>query len=322
MGYSKRRLVKMSEEAKLKILHRALGASYTNSKETLFHCPKCDHHKKKLSVNLEKNVFKCWVCDWSGRDIYRIVRRYADYESRKEWKRFSQEVEISNFADVLFSPPEVEVEQVVDLPSEFVSLANKKLPKTAIYPINYLESRGVKKSDIIKWKIGYCSTGKYAGRVIVPSFGSTGQPNYFVSRSYDNNWKKYLNPTAGKNIIFNELYLDFDEDLVIVEGVFDALVCGDNAVPLLGSTLTEGHPLFEKIVQNDTPVYLALDHDASKKSDKIALLFLKYDIEVHQIDTADFADVGEMSKEQFLHKKSKAVFLSHDNYLYNRISGL
>ena len=158
--------------------------------------------------------------------------------------------EINNFADVLFSPPEVEVEQVVDLPSEFVSLANKKLPKTAIYPINYLESRGVKKSDIIKWKIGYCSTGKYAGRVIVPSFGSTGQPNYFVSRSYDNNWKKYLNPTAGKNIIFNELYLDFDEDLVIVEGVFDALVCGDNAVPLLGSTLTEGHPLFEKIVQH------------------------------------------------------------------------
>ena len=62
--------------------------------------------------------------------------------------------------------------------------------------------------------------------------------NYFVTRTYDNDWRKYLNPKASRDIVFNHLYLDFDEPLTIVEGVFDAIKAGENSVPLLGSTIT------------------------------------------------------------------------------------
>lgn len=313
----------MSIDNKLKILKKVLGQCYSKTDEHLFFCPKCDHHKKKLSVNVKKNVFKCWVCDWSGKNLYRIVRNYGDVNSRYEWRSITEETEIENFHDKLFSKNSVvKVKNNLTLPNEFVSLANKSLPKTSANPINYLESRGLTREDIIKWKIGYCTTGKYASRIVFPSFDEEGDLNYFVTRAYDDNWRKYLNPSSKKDIIFNRLYLDFSKDMVLVEGVFDAVIAGDNSVPLLGSTLTERSKLFYEIVKNDTPIYLALDPDARRKADKIIKLLLKYDVQIHDIDVSPYGDVGEMTKKEFLKRKHSAEVLTLDDYLLSRIKGI
>jgi len=320
LGDCTRGLVRLSEERKVKLLKRVLGGFFNKGSEYLFQCPKCDHHKRKLSINLDKEAFKCWVCDWSGRNIYRIIRQFGTTDDKYEWKSFNQQIEIEKFADKLFGPKENERQAEISLPNAFISLANKNLPTTSIYPLNYLKSRRIGKKDIIKWKIGYCPKGKYGGRVIIPSFDDKGEINFFVTRSYDRNWKKYMNPEVSKDIIFNHPYIDFDEDLVLVEGVFDAIKAGDNSVPLLGSTLTEHSKLFGEIIKNDTPIYLALDPDAIKKTNKLISLFLKYDVETHLIEVSPFNDVGEMKKTEFLERKKSALFLSSDNYLVNRIS--
>ena len=312
----------MSEQRKVAILKNTLGNFYNKGDEYLFHCPKCDHHKRKLSVNLGKGVFKCWVCDWSGRNIYRIIRRYGSTDARYEWKSFSDQIEIESFSEKMFGKSDVVRKSTLELPKSFVSLTSKNLSNTSTIPLNYLNSRGITKEDILKWKIGYCPTGKYAGRVVIPSFDIDGDLNYFVTRAYDNDWKKYLNPRASRDIVFNHLYLDFDEPLTIVEGVFDAIKAGDNSVPLLGSTLTEGSFFFQELVKNDTPVYLALDPDAERKSNKLINLLLKYDIEVNKINVAPFDDVGEMTKREFEDRKQSAVFLDSDNYLLSRIVGI
>ena len=312
----------MSREKKLKILNTILGSPHVKGVEALYHCPSCDHHKKKLSINIDKNVFKCWVCDWSGKNIYRVVRSYGSLDDRYKWRSFQQELEIENFSDKLFGSSPHSSEQQVALPKEFVSLANKKLPTTSLYALNYLKSRGISKKTIIKWKIGYCSSGLYGGRVLIPSFNKNGDVNYFVSRAYDRSWKKYMNPDISKDIIFNYPYLDFDEDMIIVEGVFDAMKAGDNSVPLLGSTLNENSKLFSKIVKNDTPVYLALDPDAHKKTNKLVSLFLKYDVEVRLVNVAPFSDVGEMTNEEFMARKQTAVLLNNENYLLSKIMGI
>ena len=312
----------MSEERKLEILNETLGDYYASSKEFLFYCPRCEHHKKKLSVNFEKDAFKCWVCDWSGHGLYKLVRRYGTSSQRSEWKSFSGQVEIENFSKFLFEKEEEKKEQILKLPKEFISLANKKLPPTAAYAMNYLTSRGLNKSDIIRWKIGYCAEGEYSSRIIVPSFGLSGGVNYFMARSYARDWKKYKNPHASKDIVFNHLYLDFDEDLILVEGVFDAIVAGENSVPILGSTLREDHVLFQEIVKNDTPVYLALDQDADVKAMSIIQKLIKYDVEVYKINTSPFKDVGEMSKKAFLERKQSAEFINSSNYLLRKIRAI
>lgn len=288
--------------------------------EHLFTCPQCDHEKRKLSVNVDKNVFKCWVCDWSGKNIYRIVKRYGSTDNRYEWRSFVEQIEIENFSDKLFSPALKKETTKLTLPREFISLANKNLPNTSLYPLNYLKSRGIDKNNIIKWKMGYCPTGKYAGRILIPSFDEEGEVNYFVTRSYDNDWRKYVNPDVSRDIVFNYPYVDFDEDVTIVEGVFDAIKAGTNSIPILGSTLNENSNLFYEIVKNDTCVYLALDPDAIKKTNRIIDLLLRHDIETYFIDASPYADIGEMSFEQFLERKQRAVLLDSNNYLLSRIT--
>ena len=299
----------MSEGKKLRILKNILGNFQHSSDEYLFYCPSCNHHKKKLSVNLDKNVFKCWICDFSGNSIRRLIRKFGDYVALSKWSELTDEVDLGSFSSNLFEEEkEVEINRL-NLPSEFIPLANKTLPLTSRNAQSYLKGRNLTKKDVIYWKIGYCSEGEYAGRIVVPSFDDMGYCNYFVTRTYIGDWRKYLNPTASKDIIFNELYLDFDSDLVLVEGVFDAIVAGPNSVPLLGSTLKESSRLFQKIVQNDTPIYMAFDPDASEKEDKVIKKLLSYGIEVYKIDISPYSDVGEMTKEEFQSRKQTATLV-------------
>jgi DNA primase len=204
--------------------------------------------------------------------------------------------------------------QKLELPKEFISLTSQKPPRTSAYAMRYLRDRGVSYADIVRWKIGYCFDGQYRGRVVVPSFDDDGDANYFIARTYNGDSYRYKNPKASKDVVFNELFVDWNDDLVIVEGVFDAIRAG-NAVPILGSTLRTDSRLLRKIVFNDTPVYMALDPDAAEKEHRIIETLLRYDVEVHKIDVSGYEDVAEMPIEIFRERKKKAAFIDRDNYL-------
>ena len=283
-------MVNLSEREKIKILKDILGDCYAKNEEHLFHCPECGHHKKKLSVNIAKNVFKCWVCDWSSNKIFYLVKKHGTYQQ--------------------------DIPQKIDLPDEFVSLANKNLPQSSIYAINYLKSRGIRKRDIVRWKIGYCDSGEYENRIIIPSFDADGDVNYFVTRTFIDDWKKYKNPPISKNVVFNELFVDFDKDIVLVEGVFDAIKAGTNAIPILGSTLHRTSKLMRTLVDNQAKVYIALDPDAKTKEMRIIKQLLQYDLQVYKVNIDPYEDVGSMSSAEFNERKSNAAFLNQ-NVLLN-----
>jgi len=309
-----------ANKKRIRVLKRIFGEYAYSSKERLFHCPKCKHHKKKLSINLKKNVFKCWICDYSGRNIDRLVRRWGDITDQREWLSYRPRVEISEFDKILLNITEEEQEKI-DLPAEFISLTRKSRDIEMLKARRYLNSRGIGYKDILKWKIGYCKTGEYKGRVVFPSFDEEGEVNYFVSRTYNNSWRTYKNPSCSKNkIIFNELYLDFNSDLVITEGVFDAIKAGPNAVPIMGSTISQKSKLFWEIVRNDTPVYICLDKDAKEKELKIIEELLKYDVEIYRISLGAYKDLGEMEKKTFKEKKEKAILMTQESCMIERVN--
>lgn len=306
--------------SKQKILKKVLGSHYHSGDEILFYCPKCKHHKKKLSVNLDKNKFKCWVCDYRGNNIRRLVKRHGSFLDQQEWAKYDATVEIASFEDIFSTEQEVEeqFEQVINLPEEFKTLCSSRLSLASKPILKFLYDRGLTKQDILKWKIGYCPSGEYKERVVVPSFNEDGDVNYFIARTYGRDWMKYKNPPASRDIIFNELYVDFDDDLVIVEGVFDAIVAG-NAVPILGSSLKEDSKLLKKVVEHDTPVYIALDPDVEAKAMRLIKKMLTLDIEVYKIDIKPYADVGEMTKKQFNIRKQEAQLMTNDSFLERAI---
>lgn len=305
----------MYETEKLEILKNIFGHYYKSGEEFLFLCKKCNHDKRKLSVNLEKNVFKCWICDYRGNNISRMVKRFGSHSQKQEWESYASSPGLDvSIEEIFFEKEEEEEEIIMSLPKEFVSLTNKKLPMSAMQAKKYLSSRGVSKRDILKWKIGYCSKGEYKDRIVIPSFNEEGKVNYFVARAYGKAWPPYKNPNVSKDIIFNQLYVDFKDDLVLVEGVFDA-INAENAVPILGSSLREDSKLFQEIIKCNTTVYVALDPDAEKKAMKLIKKLLLYGVEVYKIDVSDYKDVGEMSKEQFQQRKAKAKQMNSDEFL-------
>jgi DNA primase len=301
-------------DKKLKILTEILGRPYKAREELLFHCPYCKHHKRKFSVNLEKNAFKCWVCDTRGKNIFRVIRRFGEHRHKALWGDLTGEIEFDRLED-LFSTEEP-VKETLELPEGFVSLANKDIPPTGFAARNYLRKRGIRKQDIVWWKMGYCCSGDYEGRIIIPSFDEDGDLNYFISRSYDKAfYPKYKNPPASKNIVFNDLFVDWSSNIILVEGVFDAIIAGRNSVPILGSTLNEHSLLLRRIVKEDAGVYIALDPDATKKELEIIKTLLNFDIEVWKVDIGDNEDVGSMKKEQFQKCLENATLITPDNYL-------
>ena len=304
----------MNKKEAKRILHEAFGNYIDKGRELLFSCPSCRHHKRKLSVNINKNAFKCWVCSYRGRNIRRLVRRYGTFTQLQKWATYSDRIEIERFEELFSLEKPREHKTILNLPDEFTSLCSDKVPATGQYAYHYLRKRGLTDADIVRWKIGYCFSGEYRNRVIIPSFDDDGDVNFFIARSYSGDSYKYKNPRASKNIVFNELFIDWNEDLTIVEGVFDAVVAG-NAAPILGSTLQKDARLIQKIVYNDTPVYVALDPDAQKKENKLIQTLLKYDIELYKIDVNGYEDVGSMPREVFLERKQNASFIDRDNYL-------
>lgn len=304
----------MNEKQAKKILNEVLGTGSDKGSEVLFTCPVCDHHKRKFSINVGKDCYKCWICDYRGRHIRRLVRRFGNHHQLVAWDQLFGRQDLERFNDLFMEEVVERVKQKMEVPPEFLSLATDNLPATGLHAMRYLTSRGLTKADILRWKIGFCFDGEYRNRIIIPSFDDDGDCSYFIARSYSGDSYKYKNPPASKDVVFNDLFVDWNKDLVLVEGVFDALVAG-NAVPILGSTLRPDSDLLRKIVYNDTPIYVAMDPDAAKKERRIIDMLLRYDIELYKIDVSGYEDVGSMPKEVFEDRKNNASFIDRDNYL-------
>jgi len=308
----------MSDYKKLKILRDIFGGCNHSSNEALFTCPFCNHHKKKLSINVKKNAWKCWVCDASGKKVFSLIRRFGDQSQLNQWIKLDKTIKIDDFdqqiLDLFSNKKKKKIS--LDLPSDYLFLGRKDLPNNAYAPLKYLKERGITRDQINKYKIGYCGHGEYESRIIIPSFDEEGDCNYFIARSYYSESYKYKNPPIAKTqMIFNELLIDFKKPVTIVEGAFDALRAGYNSVPLLGSTLSKKSLLRKRIVENNSEVFLALDADAKKKQTRIVENLLKDNIRVRVVDTSGYQDIAEMPQSVYDQRKRSAEYISSDFFL-------
>ena len=303
---------------KVRILNTVLGRGFENGSETLYSCPKCGHRKKKLSVNIDKNVFKCWVCDYSGKDITNLISFYGK-TYLQEWTSLHRP-DLSASVDIvdLFQPKQSSMVPALELPESFQLISNPDFKYRN--PITYLKSRGISSLDILKWRIGFCPTGPYANRVIIPSFSSKGKLNYFVARSVDKKtWPKYKNPSVSNDVIFNEIMINWNQPVTLVEGVFDAMKT-KNSIPLLGSTLRLDSVLVEKLSKTKAEIIIALDSDAYDKSLKIYKLLSQYGLRTSLVNIRGKRDLGDMGKQEVKELFNTATDINQDNYLLYEIN--
>lgn len=299
-------------------LENILGKSKPTARGNIsVHCPFCHHRKPKLEIKVVdspdgSNPWQCWVCGTKGRTIRSLLKHLnltrAEAESILQYVKRGEEQEEST-------------KKIVRLPEEFESL--ELAPHSSVYANRvrkYLYARGLTDIDFVRYGIGYCMSGKYADRVIIPSYDENNILNYFVARSLNSGaYLKYINPDVNKSdIIVFENLVNWDEPIILCEGVFDAMAIRRNAVPLLGQNISPA--LMKKIITSSCPdIYITLDRDAVKRALKHCETFLNMGKRVFFIEPSE-KDPSEEGFRKFTEQVQQAKELTFSSLVKYKIN--
>ena len=294
------------------------GTSMKNDEQAHF-CPFCHHHKKKLQVNIKTQYWHCWVCDAKGRKIQRLLKR-LHVDSRKQKKLY----EIYGDDYIVYNKDTEDEKVELRLPSEFKSLL--KVPTGKVKPVykkalKYAEERGITKEDITRYNIGYCDTGMYSNRIIIPSYDLDNRLNYFIARSIHSEEKfKYKNPPVSKNVIMFENQINWNEPITLVEGVFDAMAVKRNSIPILGKFVPT--KLNEAIFKNGVKsINILLDEDAQQQALHYTMQFSNQGISTKNIIPTD-KDASEMGFSKINSKLKKTEKTDFSDIISQKLKGI
>ena len=276
-------------------IENILGKSHKRARENYaFHCPFCNHRKPKLEINMatnEKghNPWECWVCQTKGRTIRSLLRQLkTPRDTANEILKYVPKGATIEYKQL----------SIIELPKEYQPLYSASSTSVIANLVKkYLYERGLTDNDFIKYSIGYCTSGEYGGRVIVPSYSESNQLNYFIARSYDGNFYKYRNPEVSKDVIFFENLINWNAPIILCEGVFDAMAIRRNAIPILGKNISK--TLYKKILTSQVKdIYIALDSDAKDRALEIAEKLLNQGKKAYIVNMKD-KDPSEMGFQAF-----------------------
>jgi DNA primase len=279
----------------LQLLESVLGKGKPTSGGNIsFFSPFTSHYKPKLEIRLTPDAagnytWHCWISDKKGKSISSLFKQLNLPKERHE--QLNRIIESAKYRVTI---KESKVNETIQLPSEYSPLWIKKNTPDYRNAMYYLINRGVTVFDILKYRIGYCESGEYSGKIIIPSYDKDGQLNYFVSRAFYKADKfKHKNPKISKDIIGFEMFINWSQPIVLCEGAFDAIAVKRNAIPLFGKIIQGA--LQKKIIEERVKdIYICLDADALKNALSIAEKFMAEGLNVHfvELQSEDASELG------------------------------
>lgn len=229
------------------------GFKPSSNGEITASCPQCNK-SQKFYVNCDEDSEKWgrWVCfacdDFRGLNPIRLVAFVEDI-TQQEARAFifRQSVEmrrkhtplslLEKIKTIRDDGSELTVEGEssgpvdYDVPDGFKPVYDKgkwSVPR-------YMKARGFKRETLRDWGVGYCTTGLYQGRVIIPIVCPTGRS--FTARDVTGDGEpKYLNPANADHsrLLFGWKSAPLAESFCLVEGPLDAMKMAQHGIPALG----------------------------------------------------------------------------------------
>lgn len=250
----------------------SLSGARARGRELTADCPFCGR-AGRFKMNLETGSWLCnrqEKCSAKGRGSSGLVALVAQADGVSEAearalvfrqsyepapRRDAPEELVGRFRGVGETAPALKTVDVA-LPAEFVPVWDGS---TWRHP-SYLSGRGVTRETARAWGMGFCESGRYRNRVVLPIVCPNGAS--FTARSVDGREPRYLNPRCaepgcrdaacahpradhGRLLVgWNVAVADErdDADLVLCEGPLDALALyqmGVRALSLGGNRLRE-----------------------------------------------------------------------------------
>jgi DNA primase len=279
----------------LQLLESVLGKGKPTSGGNIsFFSPFTSHYKPKLEIRLTPDAsgnytWHCWISDKKGKSITTLFKQLNLPKERHE--QLNRIIESTKYRVPI---KESKVNETIQLPAEYAPMWIKKNTPDYRNAMHYLLNRGITVFDILKYRIGYCESGEYSGKIIIPSYNKDGQLNYFVSRAFYKADKfKHKNPKISKDIIGFEMFINWSQPIILCEGSFDAIAVKRNAIPLFGKIIQPAlqKKIIEERVRN---IYICLDADALKNALAIAEKFIAEGLNVYfvELQSEDASELG------------------------------
>ena len=307
----------MNQNKIVNLLNRVLKSNGTKLKkldEYMYWSPFISHHKPKLQINVRTQKWHCWVSNVGGRTLFQLLKKVNASN-----QHFDELRELVGDLPHYKKETDTKLKKVVQLPNEYKPLWNGGDSIVKRHAMSYLYKRGIDDSDILKYNIGYCDDGLYSNRIIVPSYDSDGQLNFFVGRDFYSSKMKYRNSSTTKDIIGFDLFINWDEPIILCEGVFDAMAFKRNAIPLFGKTVMS--KLQKKIIEFKVKtIYLALDNDAMVDAVKISENFIDNGIEVRMMRFEE-KDPNEIGFENLLYLINRTQKMRFSDLMKIKLNG-
>ena len=254
-----------------------------------FNCPACAEEKGVLQdnkYNLEVRIdpsargaggFHCWRCGDSNNMKGMLSTLFKKYGGIEAYEEFRQLVTSYRQTQLYTLHDEIQ-DDIQDLPKSDIGLPQgfKSIDNTSGEAYHYLTSRGLTDDIITKYNIGYIGNEyrkdySMKNRIVIPSYNIFGGVYYWVGRDYTGKSKlRYKNPKLEKSLFaFNEYYINWYEDVTLVEGAFDHIVV-PNSIPLLGKSLSTEDYVYKTLKEHSKAnVNIFLDDDAYKNACRI-----------------------------------------------------
>jgi hypothetical protein len=289
----------LSQPDILSILNEVLDQSARLRKggiQATYHCPFCIDKNlatQKLEISIGGDTigyYHCWRCNTKGKSFGSLLKKLnASKHYYDEIFKLTGDIKVKKIKS------EPKTFSSVSLPPEFQSLAKQKTNPEYKNAMAYLTRRGITPDDILRYNIGYCEDGDYAYHIIIPSYDAKGTLNFFVGRRYYHveGAIPHKKPPCSMDIVGFELFINYDEPLNLVEGVFDAIAVRNNAIPLFGKHISS--KLRESMILNGTRrVNMILDNDAMEDAVKNCQTITRLGIDVHlvKLDKKDPSILG------------------------------
>lgn len=201
--------------------------------EINFDCPLCGDHKPRFYINSKSGLWTCFNCGERGNlsSFLMQVLGYDPFEAHH----------LAQKLGTVRSRPQEQAEKPdadLELPEGCLPLDNPSDPLQRPF-WQYLVKRGVSIEKVRRYGMGFVLTGLYAYRVIVPVTQAGSLKGWVARAIISDAVVKVLMPPGMKSshLLFNLDNVRGDE-IVLVEGVFDALALPEKAAATLGAKLS------------------------------------------------------------------------------------
>jgi DNA primase len=262
-------------------------------------CPFCGEHRHKLYISAD-GKYICFKCGIHGGSLISLIM-HAEHTTRKNAYRILKEHGVSSgspriisqaddfnlfteLSTLMYKKPETKSLSVPRFP-EGLKMLEDNLSNPESYPyLWYLKHRGLSLEDIIDNHIGYIVKGSVErdnkppleinNSIVFITYNMDNQPIYWSTRSIEMhpyvkslNGMSRANEYSKKNVIWNMNHITNDCDMVICEGVFNAISCTQGnyvGVATFGKNITNDQIRLMRDL-NPRNYLLFLDNDASQQ---------------------------------------------------------